>query len=176
MRVAGIAGAVRGKHRPRTTQRDDTAPRQLNLVRRGWQAPTGIDQLWVADFSNVWILARFVYVAFVVFSRRILGWRSPRPSTPAWSPTPLRQALQIRRRAEHEWGRRRARASLRAGSQYVSVAFTAELIDAEITGSNRWSFRTDPPPRWRGLARWLAFGTLHENWDRLLGGIAASWP
>ena len=105
MRLAGIAGAVRGKHRTRTTQRDETAPRHPDLVRRGWQTPTGLDQLWVADFSYVWTLAGFVYAAFVVdvFSRRILGWQVTTTKHTGMVTDALRQALQIRRRAEHEW-------------------------------------------------------------------------
>ena len=45
----------------------------------------------MADFSYVWTLAGFVYVAFVVdvYSRRILGWRvvDPQADT-SWSSTP----------------------------------------------------------------------------------------
>jgi putative transposase len=52
MRLAGIAGTVRGRHRTMTTQRDQTAPRHPDLVKRGWHAPTGLDQLWVADFER----------------------------------------------------------------------------------------------------------------------------
>ena len=53
MRLAGISGAVRGKHRTMTTEADRTAPWHPDLVRRGWRVPTGTDQLWVADFSYV---------------------------------------------------------------------------------------------------------------------------
>jgi hypothetical protein len=52
MAIGGITGAVRGRHRGRTTVRDDTAARHPDLVNRGWNAPTGIDQLWVADFER----------------------------------------------------------------------------------------------------------------------------
>src|SRR5215213_1487569 len=105
MRLAGIAGTVRGRHRTMTTQHDQTAPRHPDLVKRGWHAPTGVDQLWVADFSYVWTLAGFVYVAFVVdvFSRRILGWRVTTTRHTAMVTDALRQALQVRRRGEHEW-------------------------------------------------------------------------
>ncbi|MDL9948159.1 hypothetical protein QSJ19_21780 [Gordonia sp. ABSL11-1] len=36
------------------------------------------DQWWMADFTDVWTLAGFVYVSFIVdvFSRFILGWRA----------------------------------------------------------------------------------------------------
>ncbi|MFN2345603.1 MAG: IS3 family transposase [Dermatophilaceae bacterium] len=56
MRLAGIADAVRGRHRTRTTVRDETAPRHPDLVKRAWRAPTRQDELWVADFSYVWTL------------------------------------------------------------------------------------------------------------------------
>ena len=51
MRLAGIGDAVRGRHRTITTRRDDTAARHPDLVKRGWNAPTAVDHLWVADFS-----------------------------------------------------------------------------------------------------------------------------
>src|SRR4051812_26041376 len=50
MRIGGIIGAIRGKHRTVTTRRDETAPRHPDLVKRGWHAPTEFDELWVADF------------------------------------------------------------------------------------------------------------------------------
>ena len=137
MRLAGIAGTVRGRHRIVTTQRDQTAPRHPDLVKRGWHAPTGVDQLWVADFSYVWTLAGFVYVAFVVdvFSRRILGWRVTTTKHTGMVTDALHQALQVRRRGEHDWVTAGLIHHSDAGSQYVSVAFTAELIDAGIAGS-----------------------------------------
>ena len=49
MAIAGIHGVVRGRHRTVTTRRDGTAARHPDLVHRGWHAPTGPDQLWVAD-------------------------------------------------------------------------------------------------------------------------------
>src|SRR5215212_11371704 len=137
MRLAGIAGTVRGRHRTMTTQHDQTAPRHPDLVKRGWHAPTGVDQLWVADFSYVWTLAGFIYVAFVVdvFSRRILGWRVTTTKHTAMVTDALRQALQVRRRGEHEWVAAGLIHHSDAGSQYVSVALTGELLDAGIAGS-----------------------------------------
>ena len=105
MRIGGITGTVRGRHRTVTTRRDETAPRHPDLVKRGWHAPTGTDQLWVADFSYVWTLAGFIYVAFVVdvFSRRILGWRVTTTKHTSMVTDALRQALQVRRRGENAW-------------------------------------------------------------------------
>jgi transposase InsO family protein len=124
MRIGGIVGTVRGKHRTVTTRRDQTAPRHPDLVQRGWHAPTGIDQLWVADFSYVWTLAGFVYVAFVVdvFSRRILGWRVTTTKHTGMVTDALRQALQVRRRGEHAWVAAGLIHHSDAGSQYVSMA------------------------------------------------------
>jgi transposase InsO family protein len=137
MKIAGIAGVVRGKHHTVTTNADRSAPRHPDLVKRGWTAPTGCDHLWVADFSYVWTLAGFVYVAFVVdvFSRRILGWRVTTSKHTQMVTDALRQALQVRRRNEHEWVAGGLIHHSDAGSQYVSVAFTAELLEAGIAGS-----------------------------------------
>jgi hypothetical protein len=105
MRVGGIHGVVRGRHTTRTTWRDQQAARHPDLVQRAWDAPTRLDELWVADFSYVWTLTGFVYVAFIldVFSRRILGWRvSGSKQTPLVTDA-LHQALTTRRIAESRW-------------------------------------------------------------------------
>ena len=137
MAIAGITGAVRGRHRTITTRSDRSAPRHPDLVKRRWNAPTGIDQLWVADFSYVWTLAGFVYVAFVVdvFSRRILGWRVSSSKQTALVLDAFRQALHTRHRGQLTWTATGLIHHSDAGSQYVSVAFTAELLEAGIAGS-----------------------------------------
>ena len=137
MKIAGIRGVIRGRHATRTTVRDQSAPRHPDLVSRGWDAPTGIDQLWVADFSYVWTLTGFCYVAFVVdvFSRRILGWRvSTSKQTPLVTDA-LHQALTTRRIAESHWHAEGLIHHSDAGSQYTSVAFTAELLEHGMNGS-----------------------------------------
>jgi putative transposase len=141
MGIAGITGAVRGRHRTRTTQADDRAPRYPDLVSRGWDVPTGIDQLWVADFSYVWTLTGFVYVAFVVdvYSRRILGWRVTSSKATTMVTDALKQAVDVRHRTQSRPGFHWAATGLvhhsDAGSQYTSLAYTAELIEAGIAGS-----------------------------------------
>jgi len=141
MAIAGISGAVRGRHRTRTTRRDDTASRHPDRVKRAWRAPAEVDELWVADFSYVWTLAGFVYAAFVVdvFSRRILGWRVSSSRQTRLVLDAFRQALDVRHRSDAQWaassGRRQLIHHSDAGSQYTSVAFTAELLDADILGS-----------------------------------------
>jgi len=137
MGIAGVAGAVRGRHRTSTTRRDERAPRHPDLVRRGWHAPTAPDELWVADFSYVWTLAGFCYVAFVVdvFSRRILGWRVATSKQTSLVTDALRQALHIRSRSDSRWSATGLVHHSDAGSQYTSLAFTQELLDAGIAGS-----------------------------------------
>ncbi|WP_375543716.1 IS3 family transposase [Micrococcus lylae] len=74
MRAAGLQ-AVRRGHRPITTRparEPDTRP---DVVGRRFAAERP-HQLWVADITDVRILAGFCYVVFVtdVFTRRIAGW------------------------------------------------------------------------------------------------------
>jgi putative transposase len=137
MAIGGISGAIRGRHRTRTTVREEKAPRHPDLVERGWNLPTGPDQLWVADFSYVWTLAGFVYVAFVVdvHSRRILGWRVSTSKAAPLVTDALRQALDVRHRSDSRWTATGLVHHSDAGSQYTSVALTAELIEAGIAGS-----------------------------------------
>ncbi len=52
MRIVGIEGARRGKHRMVTTRRDPEAARAPDLIRRRWRTPTRPDQWWVADFER----------------------------------------------------------------------------------------------------------------------------
>ena len=137
MRVAGIRGVVRGRHTTRTTWRDQRAPRHPDLVQRAWHAPTRPDELWVADFSYVWTLTGFVYVAFIldVYSRRILGWRvSTSKQTPLVTDA-LHQALTTRRISESRWNANGLVHHSDAGSQYTSLAFTAELLEHGMAGS-----------------------------------------
>jgi transposase InsO family protein len=137
MRIAGIRGVRRGRHHTVTTRRDRAAERHPDLVRRAWQAPTRADQLWVADFSYVWTLTGFVYVAFVVdvFSRRVLGWRVSTSRHTSMVTDALRQALTLRERTESHWDATGLIHHSDAGSQYTSVAFTSELLEAGIAGS-----------------------------------------
>ena len=94
--------AVRGAHRTRTTRRDPAAPRHPDLVDRAWDTPTRPDQWWVADFTYVWTLAGFCYVALLtdVYSRRILGWRVATSKTTPLVMSTLEQALCTRRQAD----------------------------------------------------------------------------
>jgi putative transposase len=138
MEIAGISGAVRGKHRTVTTRSDRSAPRHPDLVKRGWSGPSATDQLWVADFSYVWTLAGFCYVAFVVdvFSRRILGWRVSTSKQASLVVDAFRQALQVRHRGEatHEWTATGLIHHSDAGSQ-GGFKWLSQHLDREV---ERW--------------------------------------
>lgn len=137
MALAGIRGVVRGRHSTITTRADRSVPRHPDLVGRSWDAPTTIDELWVADFSYVWTLSGFVYVAFVVdvYSRRILGWRVSSSMRTQLVLDAFRQARHTRHRGEVSWTPTGLVHHSDAGSQFTSVAFTAELLEAGIAGS-----------------------------------------
>src|SRR4051794_20045891 len=64
MREQGWEGARYGSTH-KTTIADPGHDRHPDLVDRNFWAPAP-NRLWVADFSYVWTLAGFVYVAFVV--------------------------------------------------------------------------------------------------------------
>jgi transposase InsO family protein len=137
MRIAGLRGAVRGRHATTTTRRDEAAPRHPDLVARNWHGPSGPDQLWVADFSYVWTLAGFVYVAFItdVYSRRILGWRVSTSKQATLVTATLAQALHTRWWSGFAFTTAGLVHHSDAGSQYTSLALTQELREAGIAGS-----------------------------------------
>lgn len=140
MRIVGIAGVVRGTHTTVTTTRGgaaQSAPRHPDLIDRAWDTPTRPDQWWVADFTYVWTLAGFCYVALLtdVYSRRILGWRVATSKTTPLVLSVLEQALFTRRRADAQFTATGVVHHSDAGSQYTSFAFTDALVDAGIAGS-----------------------------------------
>ena len=139
MGIAGLAGVVRGKHTTTTTKRAGAAlaPRHPDLIDRAWHAPTRPDQWWVADFTYVWTLAGFCYVALLtdVYSRRILGWRVTTSKTTPLVMSVLEQALFTRRRGDARFTAAGVVHHSDAGSQYTSIAFTDALVEAGIAGS-----------------------------------------
>ena len=105
MKLVGIDGVRRGKHRTVTTRRDPRAPRHPDHVRRRWAWPSRPDLWWVADFTYVWTIAGFCYISFItdVYSRRILGWRVTTTKTTPLVLSALEQALFTRRRTRMEF-------------------------------------------------------------------------
>jgi transposase InsO family protein len=137
MKILGIEGVRRGKHRTVTTRRDPGAGRHPDLIRRAWSTPTRPDAWWVADFTYVWTLEGFVYTSFVtdVCSRRILGWRVSSSKATPLVMSALEQALFTRRRHDARFTSKGLVFHSDAGSQYTAISFTEALIDAGIAPS-----------------------------------------
>jgi transposase InsO family protein len=137
MKILGIEGVRRGRHRTVTTRRDPNAPRHPDLIGRAWSTPTRPDQWWAADFTYVWTLEGFVYTSFVtdVCSRRILGWRVSASKATPLVMSALEQALFTRRRHDARFTSNGLVHHSDAGSQYTAISFTEALIDAGIAPS-----------------------------------------
>ncbi|MEX9255100.1 IS3 family transposase [Pseudenterobacter timonensis] len=127
MTVMGLAGVRRGKRVRTTVSRKDAAAG--DRVNRLFVAERP-DQLWVADFTYVSTWQGFVYVAFIidVFAGRIVGWRVSSSMETTFVLDALEQAL---------WARRPSGTIHHSdkGSQYVSLAYTQRLKDAELLAS-----------------------------------------
>jgi transposase InsO family protein len=129
MKEMGLAGVVRGKTK-RTTVSSDAVSRPLDLVKRDFTADRP-NQLWVADFTYVATWSGWVYVAFIidVFSRMIVGWRVATSMSAELVLDALEQAL---------WARRVTGGLIHhsdMGSQYLSIAYSERLAEAEIEAS-----------------------------------------
>jgi transposase InsO family protein len=137
LKILGIEGVRRGKHRTVTTRRDLKAARHPDLIKRAWSTPIRPDQWWVADFTYVWTLEGFVYTSFVtdVCSRRILGWRTSASKATPLVMSALEQALFTRRRHDARFTSKGLVHHSDAGSQYTAISFTEALIDARIAPS-----------------------------------------
>jgi len=194
MRELGLAGAVRGGRRARTTVASDAAQRPLDLVERNFVAERP-NQLWVSDLTYVATWRGFVYVAFVIdaFSRRIVGWRVSTSLSSDLALDALEQAICER---EQERAERLIHHSDR-GVQYLSIRYTERLAEAGIepsVGSRGDSydnalaetiiglFKTEVIHRrgpWRGFED-VEFATLNWVWwfnhHRLLESIGYTSP
>ena len=127
MKSMGLTGVLRGK-KVRTTVSRKT-PAAHDRVNRQFVAERP-DQLWVADFTYASTWQGFAYVAFIidVFAGRIVGWRVSSSMETTFVLDALEQALWVRRPSGtiHHSDK---------GSQYVSLAYTQRLQEAELLAS-----------------------------------------
>ncbi|HIG9791758.1 IS3 family transposase [Escherichia coli] len=127
MKVMGLAGVRRGKKVRTTVSRKEAAAG--DRVNRQFVAECP-NQLWVADFTYVSTWQGFAYVAFIidVFAGVIVGWRVSSSMKTTFVLDALEQAL---------WARRPSGTIHHSdkGSQYVSLAYTQRLKDAELLAS-----------------------------------------
>ena len=109
-----------------TTDSKHDLPVYPNLARD--LAPSGVNQLWVADITYIRLRAEFVYLAVVLdaFSRRVIGWALGRSLEAGLALSALGMALRQRRPAPglvHHSDR---------GVQYASLDYTALLQEHKI--------------------------------------------
>ncbi|HFF9830078.1 IS3 family transposase [Serratia bockelmannii] len=127
MKNMGLSGVLRGKKVRTTVSRKEAAAG--DRVNRQFVAERP-NQLWVADFTYVSTWQGFAYVAFIidVFAGAIVGWRVSSSMETAFVLDALEQAL---------WARRPSGTIHHSdkGSQYVSLAYTQRLHDAELLAS-----------------------------------------
>jgi transposase InsO family protein len=110
-----------------TTDSSHNRPVYPNLARE--MAPTGINQLWVADITYIRLDREFVYLAVMLdaFSRRVIGWALDRTLEDELTMEALRMALNNRSPAPglvHHSDR---------GVQYASGDYTGLLKAHHIT-------------------------------------------
>jgi transposase InsO family protein len=137
MRLAGLAGIVRGKRRTKTTVAGKGPTRHPDRCHRAWDTPGRPNLWWIADFTYVWTDHGFCYVAFVtdVFSRKILGWTISESKETGFVVRALRQAVSVRGRRDPEFRSTGIVHHSDAGSQYTAVMFLTDLEDLGMLGS-----------------------------------------
>jgi putative transposase len=100
MRLDGWEGARYGRRQPRNTAADPAAARSADLVGRDFSL-SGLNRLWVADFTYCPTWTGMAYVAFVIdaYARRVIGWRAAARMDHALVPDALEHAIFTRRQA-----------------------------------------------------------------------------
>jgi transposase InsO family protein len=116
--------------RPATTDSRHRFTVYPNLARR--MAPTGVNQLWVADITYVRLGEAFVYLAVVLdaFSRRVVGWAMADHLRSSLALAALEMALAARPVIPGELVHHSDR-----GVQYASDAYIERLTAAGIQPS-----------------------------------------
>ncbi|MCW8113876.1 IS3 family transposase [Yersinia intermedia] len=126
MKTIGLRRGLHGKVIRTTISRKTAA---VDLVNRQFVVERP-NQLWCADFTYVSTLQGFAYVAFIigVFAGTIIGWRVSSSMDARFVLDALEQALRACRPSGtiHHSDK---------GSQYVSLAYTQRLQEAELLAS-----------------------------------------
>ena len=131
MRAGGLAGRVRGRRRPFTTQSDHTQPIAPNLLGQRETAVERPDEVWAADITYVPTNEGWLYLAGVLDlgSRKIVGWAMGANLDTSLPMDALQMALRQRRpsaRLVHHSDR---------GCQYASEAYREHLAAWKLTPS-----------------------------------------
>jgi putative transposase len=134
MRAMGLRGTRRGGYKVRTTKADPSLERPPDRVKRQFRAAAP-DRLWVVDFTYVATREGTAYTALVidVFSRLIPGWRTSGRHDAGLVLDALAMAVAYRARQGAEVAGLVHHSD--AGSEYLSIRYSAALADAGITPS-----------------------------------------
>ena len=135
MRTLGLRGVRRGGYKkPRTTVPDPSQERPADLVNRDF-APDAPDRLWVVDFTFVATWAGTAYTALVIdaFARLIAGWRTAASHSTDLVLDALVMAVTYRARQGVKVAGLIHHSD--AGSEYLSIRYSAELAAAGIAPS-----------------------------------------
>jgi putative transposase len=130
MHSLALRARPRRRRLPSDTGKPSAAAIPANMLDRDFQA-SAPNVKWVADFTYVWTLEGWLYVAVVLdlYSRRVVGWSMSAQMTSAFVADALMMAI---------WRRGRPKAVLHhsdRGSQYGSEAFQRLLADQGIVCS-----------------------------------------
>jgi putative transposase len=124
-------------------------------------APTGPDQLWVADLTYIRVLSGFVYLAVILdaWSRRVVGWALSRRIDADLALAALEAAIAGREPPPgcvHHSDR---------GSRYASEPYRKKLAEYGLRGSmgRRGNPGACPPARAAGPGGQRRGGELHED-------------
>lgn len=122
MQAAGLRGRCSRRFIPRTTHSDHAHPIAPNLLAQR-PAPTGPNQIWVADLTYVRTMEGWLYVAVMLdlWSRRVVGWATAPTLHASLAAHALQMALKHRcppRGLLHHSDR---------GAQYASGEYRGEL-------------------------------------------------
>ena len=135
MCTLGLRGVRRGGYKkPRTTVPDPSRQRPADLVNRDF-APDAPDRLWVVDFTFVATWAGTAYTALVIdaFARLIAGWRTAASHSTDLVLDALVMAVTYRARQGVKVAGLIHHSD--AGSEYLSIRYSAELAAAGIAPS-----------------------------------------
>ena len=131
MRGRGLAGRLRGRRRPWTTDSDHEQPIAPNRLGQREESVERPDEVWTADITYVPTDEGWLYLAGVLDlgSRRVVGWAMGESLETSLPMDALQMALRQRRPKEgllHHSDR---------GSQYASEAYREHLAAWKLTPS-----------------------------------------
>jgi putative transposase len=127
MRQEGLSPKKRRSWHPITTQRQPGVIPAPNRLNQDFSATTA-NTKWVSDFTYIDTAEGWLYLAIILdlFSRKVIGWAMAEHMNTALVESALRMALRTRQPTANLLHHSDQ------GSQYTSVAYENQLVDANI--------------------------------------------